>query len=121
MKETLRRAFNLKPFTNAVTKAVAPRTPRTQPDSFATRVAAHTAALVALMDATVAVNQAAGIKTAAALEEHAASLSYLKLLANAGAKAVPSNPYWSERKGPARTQAAAPGQSIHTRIRSRTK
>lgn len=120
MKESLKRAFSLKPFAKAVAQAVAPRRAPALADSFAARVTAHTAAVVALMDATLAVSEAVGIKTAAAMREHAESLGYLKLLANAGSKAPPANPYWSERKASARTTPAPAEQSLHHRILSRT-
>jgi hypothetical protein len=118
MKEALKRAFALKPVAKAVARL---STPAPKASTFAASVSAHTAAVVALMEATVAVRQAVGVKTSAALAEHAESLSYLKLLANAGStKAVLANPYWSERKGSARTANAPAGQSIHHRLLSRT-
>ena len=120
MRDSLRRAFAMKPFAKAAAQAVLPLTTPALASSYAARVRAHTAALVALMDATLEVSQAVGVKTTAAMEEHATSLGYLKLLANAMAKAVPSNPYWGAREASARTPDAKPGHSLHHRILSRT-
>jgi hypothetical protein len=119
MKQALQRAFALKPIAKAAARLSAPALPP-QANTFAARVSAHTAALVALMEATRAVRLAVGVKTAAALAEHAESLGYLKLLASAGTKAVPVNPYWSQRKASARTADVPAGQSIHHRVISRT-
>ena len=121
MKDSLRRAFAMKPFAKAAAQAALPRTNLELASSYAARVRAHTAALVALMDATLAVSQAVGVKTTAAMEEHATSLGYLKQLSNSGTKAMASNPYWGARKASARTPDAKPGQSIHHRVVSRTK
>ncbi len=52
-------------------------------DTYATRVDDHAAALVALMEATVAVRQWTGIKPAVAVADYADSLDFLKLLLNA--------------------------------------
>ena len=121
MKDSLKRAFTLKPLVKLVANAVGQRSvPASREDSYATRVSAHTAALVALMDATAALGRYVGVKTAAAIDEHATSLTYLRMLANAGTKAPIANRYWSERKASARTTPAPPGQSIHYRILSRT-
>ncbi len=119
MIQALQRALALKPIAKAAVRLSVPVLPP-KADTYATRVSAHTAALVALMEATKAVRLAVGVKTAAAMEEHAASLGYLKLLANAGTKAVPANPYWGQRKASSRTADAPAGHSIHHRILSRT-
>ena len=123
MKDSLKLAFALKPLAKLVASAIGPRSAPAQasmPDSYEARVSAHTTALVALMDATAALGRYVGVKTSAAIEEHAKSLTYLRTLANAGGIAPSTNRYWSERKASARTRPASPGQSIHHRILSRT-
>jgi hypothetical protein len=119
MKQALQRAFALKPIAKAAARLSSPAL-SPQANTYAARVAAHTAALVALMEATSAVRLAVGVKTPEAVAEHAASLDYIKQLASAGTKAVPANPYWSQRNASARTADVPAGQSIHHRVLSRT-
>lgn len=70
MKNLLKRLFS---FDSA---------PASKPDTYATRVDAHAAALVALAEATVAIRQWAGTKPAAAVADYADSLVILKFLAD---------------------------------------